>query len=264
MTNTQLVARAGTVHWQEIGIENRKHISLRRMHSSRMGTGRSLTVCRSLLPAGGGCLLRGGVSAPGGVCSGGVCSEEVSTLGGVCSGGCLLWGVSAPWGVCSGGCLLQGVSAPGGCLFLVVSALGGVSTLGGVCSRGVSAPGVCGIPACTEAATPPPCKHNFVAAGNKIRKIEFPQCRGFLLFLHTPRHHRYFWTVPSFPLYTNEVFVNNPELTFLTFLYKIDIDVLSRHVLNRRFFKLNFVSCTTSLFGFGSFLDSIEHDFIRI
>ena len=45
-----------------------------RMHSSRMHTGRSLTVCWSLLP-----------------------------------GGCLLWGVSAP-----GGCLVRGGSAPGG------------------------------------------------------------------------------------------------------------------------------------------------------
>ena len=40
--------------------------------------------------------------------------------------------------------------------------------------------------------------------------------------------------------------------------------VPTRHVLNKRFLKLNFVSCTTSLFGFGSFPDSIEHDFIRI
>ena len=29
-------------------------------------------------------------------------------------------------------------------------------------------------------------------------------------------------------------------------------------------FKLNFVSCTTSLIKLGSFLDSKEHDFIRI
>ena len=29
-------------------------------------------------------------------------------------------------------------------------------------------------------------------------------------------------------------------------------------------FILRYVSCTTSLFGLGSFLDSIEHDFIRI
>ena len=56
-----------------------------RMHSSRMRTGRSLTVCRSLLPGGGG-------------------------RGCVCSGGDLLQGVSA-----SGGCLLQGgVCSQGG------------------------------------------------------------------------------------------------------------------------------------------------------
>ena len=52
-----------------------------RMHSSRMRTGRSLTICRSLLP--------GGVyAARGGVCSwglllGGVCSQGVSAPGGV-------------------------------------------------------------------------------------------------------------------------------------------------------------------------------------
>ena len=64
------------------------------------------------------------------------------------SGGCLLQGggVSAP-----GGCLLLGVSVPGGCLLQGVcswgmSALGGG---GGVCSGGS------GIPACTEADTPP-------------------------------------------------------------------------------------------------------------
>ena len=45
----------------------------------------------------GGCLLPGGVSAPGGGVS--------------APGGCLLWGVSALGGVCSGG-----VSAPGGCI----------------------------------------------------------------------------------------------------------------------------------------------------
>ena len=59
---------------------------LTRMHSSRMRTGRSLTVCWSLLP--------GGVSAPGGVCSGGSAPGGVSAprRGGVCSGG------SAPGG----------------------------------------------------------------------------------------------------------------------------------------------------------------------
>ena len=48
-----------------------------RMHSSRMRTGRSLTVCCSLFP--GGCLLQGG-GVPGrgggGVCSGGVSAPE--------------------------------------------------------------------------------------------------------------------------------------------------------------------------------------------
>ena len=45
-----------------------------RMHSSRMRSGRSLTVCRSLLP--GGVLSPGGMClVPGGVCSGrGVCA----------------------------------------------------------------------------------------------------------------------------------------------------------------------------------------------
>ena len=69
-----------------------------------------------------------------------------------------------------GGCLLQGVSTPGGCLLQ-----GGVCSEGGVCSRGG------GIPACTEADTPP-CEqsdkqvqkyylgHNYVAAGNKYKK----------------------------------------------------------------------------------------------
>ena len=40
------------------------------MHSSKMRTGRSLTVCRSLLPGGGGFAL-GDVSAPGGCLLGG-------------------------------------------------------------------------------------------------------------------------------------------------------------------------------------------------
>ena len=148
------------------------------MHSIRMRTGLSLTVCPSLLPRGGvvcsgcvclllgvsalgACLLLGGVSALGGVCSGGMSAP----------GGCLLWGVSAPrgvsalGGVCFGGCLLQGgllwgVSAPG------VSAPGGVP-----------APGGCGIPVCTEADTPPVnrmtdrCK-NITLATTSLRPVK--------------------------------------------------------------------------------------------
>ena len=84
--------------------------ALTRMRSSRMRTGRSLPVCRSLLPGGRG------VSAPGwGVCSGGL----------VCfPGGCLLWG-----------CLLQGVSAPGG------GSSGDVCSWGDVCSQECLLPG---------------------------------------------------------------------------------------------------------------------------
>ena len=105
-----------------------------RMHSSRMRTSRSLTVCWSLLLKGGGCLLWGGVcsqergvcSRERGVCSRerGVCSRErgVCSQGGVCSlgvsalvGVSTAGGVSAPgWAVSARGCLLQGVSAPRG------------------------------------------------------------------------------------------------------------------------------------------------------
>ena len=65
--------------------------------------------------------------APGGVCSGGESAPGVSALGAVCS-----------QGVCS-----QGVSALGGLL------------RGGVCSGGCLVWGGVGIPACTEADTPP-------------------------------------------------------------------------------------------------------------
>ena len=121
-----------------------------RMHSSRMRTDRSLTLCWHLLLGGGcsggvclvleGCLLRGGVCSQGGVSApGGVsASGGVSALGGE-GGGCS-WGVSAPrgcllpgWGVCFGGSLLRG----------------GPLLWGD------------GIPACTEADTlPPPCGQN--------------------------------------------------------------------------------------------------------
>ena len=118
-----------------------------RMHSSRMRTGRSLTVCCSLFP--GGCLVRG-VCSWGSVCLvrlGGTWSGGVPGRGGAWTGGCLLWGDLLPGGSA------RGVSAPGG-----------------VCARG-------GIPACTEADTPPPVDRqtfvkilpwpNFIAAGNK-------------------------------------------------------------------------------------------------
>ena len=93
------------------------------MHSSRMRTGSSLTVCWSLLPGGGG-------AGTGGVWSGvGVVWECV--VGGVWSGGCLLLGglvrgfCSWRGGVCSLGGLVWGVSSLG------VPAPGGVCSLGG-------------------------------------------------------------------------------------------------------------------------------------
>ena len=71
----------------------------------------------------GGCLLLGGVPAPGGVyvsCvsapSGGAWSQGVSAPGGcLLPGGCLfLGGAWSQRGVCSWGVCSQGVSAPGG------------------------------------------------------------------------------------------------------------------------------------------------------
>ena len=52
-----------------------------KMHSSRMCTGRLLTVCRSLLPG------EGGVCSGGCLLLGAVCSGAVFALGGVCSQG---------------------------------------------------------------------------------------------------------------------------------------------------------------------------------
>ena len=107
-----------------------------RMHSSRMRTSRSLTICRSLLPGGG--LLQGGLLW------GVICSQEVSALGGLFPGG---GGYLLPVGVCSAGCLLQGGLVWGGwCV-----CLGGVSVPGGMC---VSAPGGVVSQSCTEADTP--------------------------------------------------------------------------------------------------------------
>ena len=100
--------------------------------------------------------------------------------GGVCSRGCLLLGVSAPGGSALGVCF-QGVSAPGG---------GGLLQ-GGVCSRGD------GIPACTEADTPPMnrmtdrCKNitlpqtSFAGGNKKYQRKNLP-LRSFLLIVNEP------------------------------------------------------------------------------
>ena len=77
-----------------------------RMHSSRMRTGRSLTVFRSLLFRGGigTCLVPGATCLVlGGVWSGGY-GRYLPGLG-----GCLVWGVSGPGGYLPGA---RGVSGP--------------------------------------------------------------------------------------------------------------------------------------------------------
>ena len=96
-------------------------IIITRMHSSRMRTGRSLTVCRSLLPGGGG-----GVPAQGGTCPGGcTCPEGVvpARRGVYLPGGVPARGVYLPRGVpaqrggtCPGGVYVPRGSAPGGAL----------------------------------------------------------------------------------------------------------------------------------------------------
>ena len=173
------------------------------MHSSRMRTSCSLTVCRSLLPRGlvGGCVwsrglcLVPGVSAhggggcmlPGDLLPGGSAPRERCLLP---RGRCLVRGVSAPGALLPGGCLPQGGVCPWGCLLL-----GGLLPGGVVCLlRGVSAPGEhvcsgCGIPPCEQNDKQVQkyyLGHNFVAAGNNAL--------SFFLFLFqvTSRRMRQF------------------------------------------------------------------------
>ena len=116
------------------------HTQITRIHSSRMRTGRSLTVCRSLLlggeggsPSGGGLLL-GGPSFFGGPPSWGV------SFWGPPSGGASFFGGVSFWGVSFQG---RGASFLGG-LLLGGLLLGGVSFLGGSPSGGP--PSFLGVP----------------------------------------------------------------------------------------------------------------------
>ena len=146
------------------------------MHSSRMRTGRSLTLCQSLLLGGGGSGSNPpqfppwvwawrGVSLPGGA----------SLLGGHLGRGVSLPGVPPSWGVSLAGVSLLGVSLLGGLLARGSPCWGGASLLGALLLEGVppsrvspcqgcaSLPGGLllgvGIPACTE-ADPSPCEQN--------------------------------------------------------------------------------------------------------
>ena len=92
-----------------------------RMHSSRMRTGHSLTICCSLLPGlEGSAWSRGGLPGPQGVC--------LVQGGSPCKGGAGVSGWSGGVSAWSRGGLpgLGGFSLPGGCL----PGLGGFSLLG--------------------------------------------------------------------------------------------------------------------------------------
>ena len=137
---------------------------LTRMHSSRMRTGRSLTVCCSLLPGGGGFAWSGGVSA-------------WSWGGSPWSGWVSAWS----WGVLPAGwvCLVRG----GGSAWSrgVLPGLRGVLPAGGVCLvlRGVlpgpGGGGVCLVPG-GSLETPPvnritdTCK-NITLATTSLRPV---------------------------------------------------------------------------------------------
>ena len=90
------------------------------MHSSRMRTDRSLTVCWSLLVRGGGCLLRQGCPLPRGISLLG--GGGASFLGGLLLG-------ESPLGASFRGASLGG--SPSGGLLLGASFWGGASFLGG-------------------------------------------------------------------------------------------------------------------------------------
>ena len=86
------------------------------MHSSRMRTGRSLTVCCSLLPGRGGvCLVRGGGGGSPCQVQGEVCLVQGGgfSLPGPGGSPCQVWGVLPARSGGGGVCLVWGVSLPG-------------------------------------------------------------------------------------------------------------------------------------------------------
>ena len=86
-----------------------------RMHSSRMRTGRSLTVFQGLLFPGGCVPARGGVPAQGGcTCPGGVPAWGVYLLGACTCWGGTCWVCTCQGGVPARGYTCRGVYLPGG------------------------------------------------------------------------------------------------------------------------------------------------------
>ena len=145
-------------------------IHLTRMHSSRMRTGRSLTVCWGVLPTGGS--LPGGspcwgVSLPGEGVS--LPSWVSLPVGSPCRGVLPARGSPCPGGSpCLGGLRARGVLPARG-----VSLPGGSPCLGGLLARGVSLPGV----GFSLPETPPPvnrithsCK-NITLATTSLRPV---------------------------------------------------------------------------------------------
>ena len=173
----------------KIGLE---FFFLTRMHSSRMRTGRLLTICLSLLPGGGeippkkgnqnlkkskknqkkNFLKKNQKKIWGGVGSWGVWSMGGLVWGCLSRGASGLGGVSAP---------RQGGSAPGGVYSLGVSAARGVSGPGGVCCWGGGVASHQALrqtppPLWTESQTPVKTLPwpNFVAAGkNCIDELRY-------------------------------------------------------------------------------------------
>ena len=142
-----------------------KIISKTRMHSSRMRTGRSLTVFRGLLVLGGVYLPEWGVPARGVYLPGRGCTCQRG-VGCTCQGGVPAWGVYLPRGVPGRGCTCWGgtcqrghrVPARGGCTcpggvpaqegYLAKKKRGGRCTCwgGGCTCWGVYLPGGCTCP----------------------------------------------------------------------------------------------------------------------
>ena len=91
------------------------------MHSSRMRTGRSLTICRGVSLPWGASLPGGVLPAEGPPCQGVLTAKGVSLLGGLLARGPPCLGGSP----CQGGLLVRGVSLVGGLLARGVSLLGG-------------------------------------------------------------------------------------------------------------------------------------------
>ena len=140
------------VQKSQVKLQTKKTKNKTRLHSSRMRTGRSLTVCRGggVPPSGRGCPRLGGLLPRGVPPSWGVSFPRGCLfLGGLPprGGGFLSQGdASFQGGLLPGGCPLQGISLWGVPIFRGSPSQGGASLWGGLTT-------------CTEAD--PPCEQNY-------------------------------------------------------------------------------------------------------